>query len=112
MRKYQLLRELIRAERLTAATLSEMLEHGPQHISECMRGKCMWRVEDCYKILDILNEPRSRIFEVFPPGGFPEKPKGKDPDETIINLARAFAGVMASSTPKSLDHRERYGVSC
>lgn len=72
-RKYQKLRTALFEAEIDQATVAYKLKRSSRYVSERMTGKYPWTVEDAYLILEMLEEPKERLTELFPPAGEHEK---------------------------------------
>jgi DNA-binding XRE family transcriptional regulator len=51
------------------AYIAEKLHVSQQSISNRMRGKYPWTLDEMYAVMDLIQEPYERLHEYFPKGG-------------------------------------------
>lgn len=68
-RLYRQLRGRLLAEGIDAPYLAEKLHVHPNTLSRAMTGKRSFTLSECYTILDLINEPESKLIDYFPKGG-------------------------------------------
>lgn len=57
----------MKLQKITQKEMSELIGISQYRFSRLMRGLLPWTLDECYAVLDVLNLPKSRIFEYFPP---------------------------------------------
>ena len=68
-RLYRDLRGRLMAEGLDGPYLASKLGVHPNTLSRAFTGKRSWTLAECYKILEMLNEPVDRLPVLFPKEG-------------------------------------------
>jgi hypothetical protein len=63
------LRRALYQHEITGQGLSLELDCEEHSVSKAMMAKRPWKISEMYKILDLINEPHSRMHEFFPPNG-------------------------------------------
>lgn len=61
------IRAMMRYYGLTQTDLKYKLNRGSDYISRCFTGRNSFTIEEAYTIIDLLNLPRERFCELFPP---------------------------------------------
>lgn len=67
--RFRKLRTLLRNADIGHRYLAELLGKSTSYISPRMTAKTSWKLDEAYKILEILNEPLDMIYEIFPKDG-------------------------------------------
>lgn len=49
--------------------LARKLLLSPKCVSQRMTGKCPWRMDEAYAIMDLLRLPYNQLADYFPPKG-------------------------------------------
>jgi len=66
---YRNLRKELFANDLKQPYVGKHIGCSGQHVSDMMTGKAEWRLEQCYKVLEMINKPYTDLPKYFPPGG-------------------------------------------
>lgn len=69
MRPHAKLRGALVAADITERLLARKLLRGVTYVSNRMSGKEPWALDECYKILDLINAPHDQLHIYFPPMG-------------------------------------------
>lgn len=64
---YATLRGALRRGDIDYKYLAKQLDRSLQYVVDRMNARAAWRVDEAYKILDILREPPERFRSFFPP---------------------------------------------
>lgn len=68
-RPYQLLRELLRSRGITSEILAEELDEHVSTISRKLNGHNYWTCDQMWQIMDLINDSRYALHDVFPRNG-------------------------------------------
>lgn len=68
-RPYKKLRDLMHIMEVNQADLCRVLLLSPASVSNRMMAKQPWTLEECYAILEYLQQPPHKLHEIFPRGG-------------------------------------------
>ena len=66
---YKKLRDLLHEHEITQVDLAKLLLLSPGSVSNRLMAKQPWTLDECYIVLEHLNQPVSRLPELFPRGG-------------------------------------------
>ena len=71
-RRYEYLRRQMRAQDMNETMLARRMNVCMQTISDRLRNKTPWKLEEMWKVMKILNLPPEDLHKCFPPGGVAE----------------------------------------
>jgi hypothetical protein len=67
--RFRKLRALLRNADIEHSYLAEIIGRSPGHVSSCLNGKAQWKLDEVYKILDVLGEKPENMHKIFPKDG-------------------------------------------
>ena len=73
MRLYEDLRRLMKRRRYSMTDLALILKMSPQSLSARFTGRVSFSLDECYTILDVLEEDPTSIGYYFPPIGIAKR---------------------------------------
>lgn len=68
-RRYEYLRRQMSAQDVSETYLARRLNLCMQSVSDRLRNKTPWRMEEMWQVMAILHLPPEELHKCFPPGG-------------------------------------------
>ena len=74
MKKFVYLRQRLAEYGIDNTYLAEQLGRSESYVTKCLCGGSIWDMDEQYKIMDMVAEPYSRLYIMFPKNGLADKP--------------------------------------
>jgi len=90
MKKYHYLRQRLAEYGIDTTYLAEQLSRSHSYTTKCLCGAISWNLDEVYQIMEIINEPHSRLHIVFPKGGVAVNPSKALADVSMADFLAAL----------------------